>query len=66
MKKRSIKDPKQQRLNDAVGAMYRLKLTFRQGDNRHGEYGRNIREAFERHATVYAELTGKPAPHIYD
>ena len=54
------------RLTEAEGAMYRLKLTFRQGDNRYGEYGKNVREAFERHATVYAEITKKPKPSIYD
>ncbi len=54
------------RLSEAEGAMSRLKQTFKQGDNRHGQYGRNCREAFERHAKVYSEITGKPVPSIYD
>jgi hypothetical protein len=56
----------QKRLDEALSAMARLRATFHASDNRHGEYGRNCREAFNRHAKVYAELTGKPAPDIYD
>jgi len=62
----SIAKPNQKRLNEAISAMSRLRTTFLQGDNRHGEYGRNCREAFERHAKVYAEITGKTPPSIYD
>lgn len=54
------------RVKEAVGAMGRLRDTFRVGDNRHGEYGRNVREAHDRHAKLYAQLTGKKAPNIYD
>jgi hypothetical protein len=61
-----LSKPNQKRLNETEASMYRLKTTFRTGDNRHGEYGRNCREAFDRHAKVYAELTGKPVPNIYD
>jgi hypothetical protein len=54
------------RLNECEAAMARLRATFKQGDNRFGEYGRNIREAFARHAKVYSEITNKPEPNIYD
>jgi|tagenome__1003787_1003787.scaffolds.fasta_scaffold16926735_2 O-methyltransferase involved in polyketide biosynthesis len=54
------------RLNECEGAMARLRATFKLGDNRFGEYGKNVREAFARHAKVYAEITGKPEPTIYD
>lgn len=54
------------RLAEAVQAMDRLRATFKQGDNRHGEYGRNVKAAFERHAKVYAEITGQNPPSIYD
>lgn len=62
---RSLADKK--RLSEAEGAMYRLKSTFHagNGNNRGGEYGRNVREAFERHANVAHQITGK-RPHIYD
>ena len=53
------------RFQDATGAMGRLKTTFHQGDNKHGEYGRNIKEAFDRHASVVYGITGK-RPNIYD
>lgn len=56
----------QRRINEAGNAMQRLQTTFLQGSNRHGEYGRNCREAFERHARLWSELTGKPVPNIYD
>ncbi len=54
------------RVNEAEGAMSRLKTTFRQGDNRHGEYGKNVREAHDRHAKVWSGLTGRKPPSIYD
>jgi hypothetical protein len=54
------------RLSECEASMARLRATFKQGDNRFGEYGRNVREAFARHAKVYAEITGKPEPSIYD
>jgi hypothetical protein len=50
----------------ARDAMSRLSVTFKQGDNRHGEYGRNAMEAFDRWAKTYAELTGRDPPNIYD
>lgn len=54
------------RVSDAEGSMSRLAATFKQGDNRHGEYGRNVREAFDRHAEVHAKLTGGKKRSIYD
>jgi hypothetical protein len=54
------------RVSEAEGAMSRLRTTFHQGNNKHGEYGRNTREAFDRHAKLHAELTGKPKRNIYD
>lgn len=53
------------RLSDATGAMGRLRDTFHTGNNRFGEYGKNVKEAFDRHASVVHELTGK-RPNIYD
>ena len=54
------------RLNECEASMYRLRSTFKQGDNRYGPYGQNVRDAFARWAKVYTEITGKPAPSIYD
>lgn len=54
------------RLHAAEEAMGRLRATFMAGQNRHGEYGRHCREAFDRHAAVYADITTKKAPSIYD
>lgn len=54
------------RISEATGAMSRLRETFRAGTNRHGEYGRNVKDAFDRHASTYASLTGKKPPNIYD
>jgi hypothetical protein len=55
------------RLSDAQGSMSRLKDTFHagNGNNRGGEYGRNVKDAFDRHASVVHEITGK-RPNIYD
>jgi hypothetical protein len=55
-----------QRIADAEAAMRRLRDTFHSGNNRFGEYGRNVRDAYNNHAKTYAELTGLPAPSIYD
>jgi len=54
------------RLRVAISAMQRLRDTYKTGDNRYGVYGKNVRDAYARHAKVYAELTGTPAPSIYD
>lgn len=54
------------RVKEAEGSMSRLRDTFKQGDNKHGEYGRNVREAFDRHADLHSKLTGKPKRNIYD
>jgi hypothetical protein len=54
------------RIGAARQSMDRLRHTFLTGDNRHGEYGRNIREAFDRWAVTYGELTGREPPNIYD
>jgi hypothetical protein len=59
-------EPDQKKVQEALGAMSRLKQTFKQGENRYGEYGRNTQAAYERWAKTYKELTGKEAPHIYD
>lgn len=61
-----LKKEDRRRLEEAQASMVRLRRTFHQGDNRFGEYGRNCREAFERHARVYVELTGNAKPSIYD
>jgi len=55
------------RLSEAQGAMSRLSATFHAGggNNRGGEYGRNVREAYDRHANVVHQITGK-RPNIYD
>jgi hypothetical protein len=69
MAKKTKLDPaeiQKNRLLAAQSSMAALRGTFKQGDNRFGEYGKNCREAFERHAAVYAEITGKPKPSIYD
>jgi hypothetical protein len=54
------------RAQEALGAMSRLRNTFKQGDNRFGEYGRNVKAAYDRWVATYKELTGKSAPGIYD
>lgn len=51
---------------EAQAAMSRLRATFQQGDNRFGSYGKNVKDAHDRHAATYSKLTGKPAPNIYD
>lgn len=57
----------QKRLSDAHGSMSRLKETFHagNGNNRGGEYGRNVKDAYDRHAAVVHGITGK-RPNIYD
>jgi len=62
---KSLADRK--RLSAAENSMHNLKTTFHagNGNNRGGEYGRNVREAYERHAEVVYQITGK-RPHIYD
>lgn len=59
---------KARQIGEAESAMYNLKQTFHAGggSNRGGEYGRNVRKAYERQAQRWSKLTGKPAPHIYD
>jgi hypothetical protein len=56
----------QKRVQEALGAMSRLRNTFKQGENRYGSYGQNTKDAYERWAKTYRELTGKAAPNIYD
>lgn len=52
-------------LEQCVQSMSNLKVTFNTGWNRHGEYGRNIREDYARWAETYKRLTGKEAEGIY-
>ena len=54
-----------EQLHEIMGAMYRLRETFNCGQNRFGEYGRNIRESYERQAQRFEKLTGESAPSIY-
>ena len=42
-------DQEERLYREAHAAIRRLELTLGQGDNRFGEYGRNVRDAIERH-----------------
>jgi hypothetical protein len=54
-----------ERLAEARTSMARLRTTFLVGDNRYGEYGRNVRDAYNRWAKTVLELTGEKSPSIY-
>jgi hypothetical protein len=53
-------------LAEAQAALYRLHLTFWQGDNRYGEYGRNVSAAHEGWRQTVLRLTGTLPPSIWE
>lgn len=56
--------PKKTPLQECESAMRNLRATYRTGNNRFGEYGRNVRAAYDRWAEQYERLTGSKAPSI--
>lgn len=60
-----MRKPKLTKLQECEGAMYRLRETFNTGRNNEGEYGRNTRQAYDRWAEIYENLTGTKAQSIY-